>query len=121
VFDVAKIDEHLEVRYASGAEVYLTFSGEAEHPEPREVIFADRAGTAHARRWTNRQSSYSAVRDGTNAVLIVAEAVHATAGADVEKLVDTLADEVGATWSAKPDRSLLSKTSPSYRMPSDRT
>jgi DNA/RNA-binding domain of Phe-tRNA-synthetase-like protein len=57
VFDVSKITEYLEVRYATGAETYLTFSGEIENPEPHEVIFADGSGRAHARRWTNRQSS----------------------------------------------------------------
>ena len=86
VFDIAKISESLEVRYADGDENYLTFSGETEHPEPREVIFADAAGHAHARRWTNRQSGHSAVRTNTAAVLIVAEAMHDAASTDVEKL-----------------------------------
>src|SRR5215472_5976633 len=54
VFDVSKIAEYLEVRHASGSEFYLTFSGDLEHPEPGEVVFADRSGRAHARRWTNR-------------------------------------------------------------------
>src|SRR5688572_25848600 len=58
VFDVARVAQQLEVRYATGAESYLTFSGETENPEPHEVIFADAAlpPAAHARRWTNRQS-----------------------------------------------------------------
>jgi len=54
VFDVAKITGRLEVRYAAGDEDYLTFSGQTEHPGPREVIFADQARQVHARRWTNR-------------------------------------------------------------------
>jgi DNA/RNA-binding domain of Phe-tRNA-synthetase-like protein len=56
VFDTAAIDGDLEVRYATGDEDYLTFSGEHEHPDLGEVIFADQAERAHARRWTNRQS-----------------------------------------------------------------
>jgi hypothetical protein len=56
VFDVSKIAEYNEVRYATGAEVYLAFSREIEHPEPHGVIFPDSPGRAHARRWTNRQS-----------------------------------------------------------------
>jgi len=72
VFDVSKIAEYVEVRRAAGSEVYLAFSGETENPEPGEVIFADSSGRAHARRWTNRQSAYSAVRDETTTVLIVA-------------------------------------------------
>src|SRR5262245_15390589 len=53
-FDVSKITGALEVRYADGSEVYTPFSGDREQPEPREVVFADCAGRAHARRWTNR-------------------------------------------------------------------
>jgi DNA/RNA-binding domain of Phe-tRNA-synthetase-like protein len=79
VFDRSKIAEYIEVRYATGSEVYSSFSGEMENPEPEEVIFADNSGRAHARRWTNRQSGYSAVDDETSAVLIVAEGVHSVA------------------------------------------
>ncbi len=70
VFDLARIDGDLEVRHAAGNETYLAFSGETENPEAREVIFADNAARAHARRWTNRQSAFSAVRAETGAVLI---------------------------------------------------
>ena len=56
VFDASKISGDLEVRYAAGNEEYLTFAGEVEHPAAQEVIFADRAGRAHARRWTNRRA-----------------------------------------------------------------
>ena len=54
VLDAAEITWPLEVRYAAGDEDYLTFGGQTEHPAPGEVIFADAAGQAHARRWTNR-------------------------------------------------------------------
>ncbi len=83
VFDISKITGRLEVRYADGGEDYLTFSGQAEHPSPREVIFADQAGQVHARRWTNRQSGLSAVQAPTATALIVAEAMHASAPSDV--------------------------------------
>src|SRR5690242_14169845 len=79
VFDVSKIADSIEVRYATGDERYETFSGEIEHPDAHEVIFAEGAARAHARRWTNRQSGYSAVRETTTTVLIVAEAMHASA------------------------------------------
>jgi DNA/RNA-binding domain of Phe-tRNA-synthetase-like protein len=102
VFDVAGITGDLEVRYADGSEVYDTFSGEVERPEPREVIFADAAGRAHARRWTNRQSAYSAVRRETTSVLIVAEAMHDSAAADIRRLVDALTGELVAVWSITP-------------------
>ncbi|SDR20584.1 B3/B4 domain-containing protein (DNA/RNA-binding domain of Phe-tRNA-synthetase) [Rhizobiales bacterium GAS113] len=111
VFDVSKVTDHLEVRYAAGDETYAAFSGDVETPESHEVIFADAAGRAHARRWTHRQSGHSAVRDETKAVLIVAEAMHASADADIRKLTAAIAVELGAIWSVTaklgmPNRSL---------------
>jgi DNA/RNA-binding domain of Phe-tRNA-synthetase-like protein len=114
VLDVAEIDWPLEVRYAGGDEDYLTFGGETEHPAPGEVIFADHAGQAHARRWTNRQSGRSAVRASTSTVLIVAEALHATAAADVAELTAALSAEIGATWQVKPQTAVLTATAPSF-------
>ena len=114
VFDAARIAWPLEVRYAAGEEDYLTFGGDAEHPTPGEAIFADQAGRAHARRWTNRQSGLSAVRDSTAAVLIVAEALHEHAAADVRELAATLAAELGAVWSVAPSAALLTATEPGF-------
>jgi DNA/RNA-binding domain of Phe-tRNA-synthetase-like protein len=107
VFDAAKIAEFQEVRYATGDETYQTFSGETEQPHPREVIFADAARRAHARRWTNRQSGYSAVRADTAAALIVAEAMHASASADMRKLVATLAATLKSAWATEPMTGIL--------------
>lgn len=112
--DVSQIAEGIEVRYATGGERYLAFSGEVEHPEEREVIFADEAGQAHARRWTNRQSAQSAVRDTTSAVLIVAEAMHESAAEDVTRLVAALAGELDAVWSVAPTTAMLSESSPRF-------
>jgi len=109
--DVSQITDGIEVCYASGSERYLAFSGEVEHPEDHEVIFADEAGQAHARRWTNRQSAHSAVRDTTSAVLIVAEAMHASAAVDIERLVAALADELNGVWSVEPKTAMLSEPS----------
>jgi DNA/RNA-binding domain of Phe-tRNA-synthetase-like protein len=112
--DVAAISAGIEVRYADGDESYQAFSGEIQHPAPGEVIFADAARRAHARRWTNRQSGESAVRDSTKAVLIVAEALHDAAFADVQKLTAELASELAAIWSAAPTTALLSPSSPRF-------
>lgn len=114
VFDVARVDGFLEVRYAAGDELYETFGGEVEHPAPREVVFADASRRAHARRWTNRQSGYSAVRDTTSAVLIVAEALHATAATDIQRLVETLAAAVASAWPAAVRPALLSASAPRF-------
>jgi DNA/RNA-binding domain of Phe-tRNA-synthetase-like protein len=111
VFDVPKISEYIEVRYATGSEDYVAFSGETETPEPGEVVFADSAGRAHARRWTNRQSRNSAVDDGTSAVLIVAEGVHGSAGADIQSLSSAIAEELNVIWSVTPKARILTTTS----------
>ncbi|MET0133272.1 MAG: phenylalanine--tRNA ligase beta subunit-related protein [Kibdelosporangium sp.] len=114
VFDIAEITEGLDVRPAKGDETYLTFAGEIEHPEPDEVIFADAAGKAHARRWTNRQSRYSAVSDTTTSTLIVAEALHSTAPDDIERLTAAIADSLKAVWSATSTQQVLSRTAPRF-------
>jgi DNA/RNA-binding domain of Phe-tRNA-synthetase-like protein len=112
VFDIAQIAGALEVRRAEGHETYLAFSGDTEHPEKGEVIFADAQGRAHARRWTNRQSALSAVSGETGDVLIVAEALHDSARADVRDLIAALADEVAAAWQATPTTAMLSREAP---------
>jgi DNA/RNA-binding domain of Phe-tRNA-synthetase-like protein len=116
VYDVAKIADALEVRYATGSENFEAFSGEIEHPERHEVIFADAAGRAHARRWTNRQSGYSAVGDETTSVLIVAEALHESAHTDIGRLIATIAGELDAVGVKTPRRKLLKSSSPSFEL-----
>lgn len=114
VLDVAQITGPLEVRYAAGDETYLTFAGEVEHPAPGEVIFADQAGQAHARRWTNRQSGRSAVRHETTTALIVAEALHDQAPHDIPELVKTLAAELASVWSVTPQTAILTPATPRF-------
>lgn len=116
VLDAAEIAWPLEVRYAAGDEDYLTFGGETEHPAPGEVIFADRAGQAHARRWTNRQSGRSAVSAATGTVLIVAEALHEQAPPDVPELIKILAGEIARTWSATPQTAVLTPEAPRFTL-----
>jgi len=107
VLDAAEIAWPLEVRYADGDEDYLTFGGDTEHPAPGEVIFADQAGKAHARRWTNRQSGRSAVSGDTRAVLIVAEALHEQAPDDIRDLTATLATDISRIWPPTPQTAIL--------------
>ncbi len=114
VFDVSRIADYLEVRHAAGSETYLTFSGEIENPEPGEIIFADAAGRAHARRWTNRQSAYSAVRKETAPVLIVTEAVHPSGLGDIERHIAALGDELEAIGCRVPRNAILKRASPRF-------
>ncbi|HEV8691133.1 MAG TPA: phenylalanine--tRNA ligase beta subunit-related protein, partial [Ideonella sp.] len=90
VFDMAEVAWPMQVRHATGDERYLSFGGEVEQPQPREIIFADAAGQAHARRWAHRQSGASAIRAQTRSALIVAEAHHATAAESIEALLTQL-------------------------------
>ncbi len=120
VFDLDRIDGDLEVRYAKGDETYDTFSGETERPPAGEVIFADAAGRAHARRWTNRQSAHSAVRGSTRVVLIVAEALHESATVDVPRLNDAIVGELRAIFSAEPESAVLTRSSPRFEVPEAR-
>jgi DNA/RNA-binding domain of Phe-tRNA-synthetase-like protein len=113
-FDADQVAWPLQVRPAEGTEGYLSFSNEIEHPDPGEVAFADAEGRSHARRWTHRQSGLSAIRDETRSVLIVMEALHATAAADVQSLAIALAQAIEEAWQVKPVRGQLSAASPVF-------
>jgi DNA/RNA-binding domain of Phe-tRNA-synthetase-like protein len=115
VLDVDQVTGSIEVRYADGSENYLAFSGETEQPHAGEVIFADEAGNAHARRWTNRQSALSAVSPATSTALIVAEAMHGSARADVADLIATVAAEAAELWPAAVQSAVLSPGEPVFR------
>jgi len=78
------------------------------------VIFSDAVGQAHARRWSNRQSGLSAVRNPTTVALIVAEAMHGSAPSDMQELTAALAGELDALWGRPPDVTVLSQSSPRF-------
>ncbi len=119
VFDLAGVDQFLEVRHATGAETYIAFNGEIEHPDPGEVIFADAANQVHARRWTFRQGRRSTVGASTRRALIVSEGLHSTAAEDVAALIDTLAAEITAVWEPPLGQALLSAAMPRWDLPLD--
>lgn len=91
LFDLAQITGDLTVRPASGSETYQDFSGASETPAAGEVIFADEAGNAHARRWCHRQSRLSAVGPETRSLLIVVEAMHSGGGETVTAALNAIA------------------------------
>jgi DNA/RNA-binding domain of Phe-tRNA-synthetase-like protein len=113
-FDLTEVSGHLQVRYAQGDETYLTFTGTAEHPEAGEVIFADAAGYAHARRWSNRQSGRSAIQHTTSRALIVAEGMHPSSPADLAQLTSDLADGLAKVWSISPATTIVSEVTPRF-------
>ena len=112
VFDLSRVESFIEVRHAAGSEQYLSFQGEIEHPDEGEIIFADGAGHAHARRWTFRQSRRSVVEAGTREVLIVSEGVHEQAGRDIAALLDELGAAIGSLWGEPEKRMIPSSQNP---------
>ncbi len=118
VLDLAGVDSSIGVRHARGDEEHWGFGGEVEHPEPGEVIFADAANHAHARRWTFRRGRKSTVGPGTGRVWFVAEGLHATAGADVSALLDALTEGVASRWGASRRAAVLTAATPQIELPS---
>lgn len=114
VIDLDQVAGFIEVRPADGDERYQAFSGEEERPEPGEVIFADGERQVHARRWTFRQSRRSTVSDSTRRALVVSEALHATARADLAALLDTLEAELRAAGFGPARRAILSAEAPRW-------
>jgi len=114
VLDVSQIRQWLQVRHAAGTERYLSFGGDIEHPVPAEVSFIDAEANAHARRWTNRQSGLSAVRDETAEVLVVVEALHAGAADDVPRLVTAIAEGLQDMWGVRARSQVLSAAAPAF-------
>ena len=117
VIDLDGVAGFIEVRPANGDERYTAFSGEQEHPEPGEVIFADAANAVHARRWTFRQGRQSTVSAATRRALIVSEGLHATAIADVPALIDMLATQIEGLWQAPLGRRMLTADNPRWELP----
>lgn len=120
VFDLDRVEGDLTVREAMGSERYESFGGDVETPSPGEIIFADSAQNAHARRWTNRQSRLSAVSSSTRTAVIVAEALHEGAIDDIERLTAGLCADLHAAFSADPARAVLSHPSSTFEFASKR-
>ncbi len=117
VFDLSKVSQYLEVRYANGDEQYLAFSGGLETIPSGEVIFADAANQAHARRWTFRQSRRSTVSPETGRALIVAEGLHDTADEDIRALLDSLNEAISVIWSPPSQQAVLTAEAPRLDFP----
>ena len=91
VIDLDSIAGSITVRFATGSELFTDLgSAGSVHPDPGEVIFADRDDRVSARRWCWRQSAQSATSAATGGALIVVEALHATAAPDIASAVSDL-------------------------------
>ncbi|SBT45070.1 B3/B4 domain-containing protein [Micromonospora narathiwatensis] len=114
VLDVDRIAGDLAVRPATGEETYLTLGGDDERPERNEMVFADSAGRAHSRRWTHRQSGWSAVRDDTTEVLVVIEALHDGAAETVPRMLAELSSALEDLWRAPARTAVLTADAPVF-------
>jgi DNA/RNA-binding domain of Phe-tRNA-synthetase-like protein len=116
VLDLDQIAGFIEVRHATGEEISLAFSGDEEHPDPGEVIFADADSHAHARRWTFRQSRRSTVSQDTRRAMIVSEGLHQGAPTDIPALIDTLNHELQVAGMRPSHRTILSSDTPRWEL-----
>jgi DNA/RNA-binding domain of Phe-tRNA-synthetase-like protein len=112
ILDLAKIDSFVEVCRAKGDEVYLSFSGETEHPYTGEVIFKDASHHAHARRWTFRQSRLSTVGPDTEQALVVSEALHRKGSEDIAALLEALSRELTKLGASVHHATVLTSEAP---------
>jgi DNA/RNA-binding domain of Phe-tRNA-synthetase-like protein len=97
VFDLAHVAGTITVRRADGTEPFADLgASETAHPEPGEVVFTDADGVVCARRWCWRQSAISATRPETVEALLVVEAHHDDARADVDAAAADLVALLGA-------------------------
>ncbi|MCW3819244.1 phenylalanine--tRNA ligase beta subunit-related protein [Micromonospora sp. DR5-3] len=116
VLDAGRISGDLTVGPATGEETYQTLGGDDERPEPGEVVFADSARRAHSRRWTHRQSGWSAVRDGTTEVLVVIEALHDGGAETVPRMLAELASALGDVWRVPARTAVLTAETPVFTL-----
>ena len=114
VFDLDRVQGDLTVRAARGDETYLSFGGETETPPAGEIVFADAAGVAHARRWCHRQSAHSAIGETTRNALVVIEAVHEGAIATVEAALARLAADAVDLGLSVRGRGMLSAAASAF-------
>lgn len=105
IFDTRHIELPITVRYADGGEHFTDLgSDKIVHPEPGEVIFADKKRMVVARRWCWRQSATSASSESTTDAVITVEAHHEKGEDDIESaladLQQLLAEYAGGSFDA---------------------
>jgi DNA/RNA-binding domain of Phe-tRNA-synthetase-like protein len=112
VYDASKITGGITVKHSDGNQKYLDFSGLLETPDKDEVIFADEDNHAHSRRWCYRQSKKSVFMPESTKALIVIEAHHDTAHADVSALMQDLTAALVKYWKAPEKEVMLTAAAP---------
>ena len=76
-FDLSRVQDFCEVRYATGTERFWPISADEPDEIPEgEVVFADHSPDLISRRWAWRQSDKGKITPETQQLVIVAEAMH---------------------------------------------
>jgi len=115
IFDTRELDGVITVHYSDGTESFTELgSGEVQHPEVGEVVFSDDRKMIVARRWCWRQSATSAANDDTADAVIVTEAHHDGAQADIQHAIEDLRDLLRAYAGGTFDTALLTADKPSF-------
>lgn len=116
VFDLRALAGGLTVRLATGDEAWSDLgSSTSEHPAAGEVVFTDREGVVHARRWCWRQSAASAAGPDTVEALVTVEGHHDGAANDISRAVDDLSELLARFASPASTRTaLLTTASPEF-------
>ncbi len=106
------LTQDIEVRYASGEEVFEPFGSDTvEHPLPGEIIFVE-GNTVLTRRWTWRQSKHTLVVPETRAVEINVDGLPPVSLDDVEQICREVATLVQKYCGGTVHYQVLSKENP---------
>ena len=108
--DVLSLD--MELRPASGQEIFEPFGSEAvENPLPGEIIFVE-GSTVLTRRWTWRQAKHTLVVPETTAIEINVDGLPPVTHEEVEKICQDLAVLVKEYCGGETRIGMLSKENP---------
>jgi DNA/RNA-binding domain of Phe-tRNA-synthetase-like protein len=115
--DLFQAGQELELRYATGEEIFtpLGFPSETEHPESGEIIYvANQSGEVMCRRWNWRNGQKTAITQNTQAIVMNIDGI----GEDIEPHVlevrDKVAEMLVKFCGADVTTTLLSPLAPTF-------
>ncbi|MCC6147700.1 MAG: hypothetical protein IT308_09055 [Anaerolineaceae bacterium] len=108
--------QDIELRLATGEEIFLPFdAGEAEHPNPGEVVFVE-GDAVLTRRWTWRQSSHTLMLPFTTAVEYNVDGLPPVQRKEVERICEELARLIQKFCGGRARLDMLSAERPRIRI-----
>lgn len=110
------VTEDIRLRPATGKEDFVPFgSGETEHPEPGEIIFAE-GNTVLTRRWSWRQANHTLTGLTTTDVELNVDGLPPVSPADVRTASQELAGLIGRFCGGEIRQEVLSEENPRIRL-----